>query len=247
LSREIRRIVVVTGAAGGIGRATVEVFNRNDWFVVGVDRATDRLPGTDRFIQADLSDAESIESTFAGLADLDHIDALVNNMGVQISKAVTSTTPTEWDTVMSTNLRAAYMATRLAYPMMRGHEGAIVNVSSVHAVATSRGAAAYATSKGALVALTRASALDLAGDRIRVNAVLPGAVGTSMLLSGLLTEGERAEAIRALESRTPLGRIGRANEIAEAILFLADHERSSFITGQILIADGGATARLSTE
>ena len=109
--------------------------------------------------------------------------------------------------------------------------------------------AVYAASKGALVALTRAAALEFAEDGIRVNAVLPGAVDTPMLRRSMEARGDSTveEALAVLAAKTPLGTIGQAHEIAEAILFLADPERSSFITGQLLTADGGATARLSTE
>ena len=111
--------------------------------------------------------------------------------------------------------------------------------------------AAYAASKGALLALTRALAIELAPDSIRVNAVLPGAVDTPMLRSGLtrghLQGANVQELMQDLGRRTVMGRVGRPEEIAQAILFLADGDRSSFMTGQTLVVDGGATARLSTE
>ena len=133
-------------------------------------------------------------------------------------------------------------------PLLRERRGAVVNVASVHAIATSAGLAAYAASKGAVVALTRAAALELAPEGIRVNAVLPGAIDTQMLRDGLSRGGPDIDAgMAALAERTPLGRIGRPQDVAEAVLFLADASRSSFITGQTLVVDGGATARLSTE
>jgi NAD(P)-dependent dehydrogenase (short-subunit alcohol dehydrogenase family) len=129
--------------------------------------------------------------------------------------------------------------------------GAIVNVSSVHAVATSKHIAAYAASKGGMLALTRALAIELAPDNIRVNTVLPGAVDTSMLRDGLNRDhagsGTAEERLENLARNTVSGKIGKPEEIAQTILFLADPEKSSFITGQPLVIDGGATARLSTE
>ncbi|MDO8755759.1 MAG: SDR family oxidoreductase, partial [Anaerolineales bacterium] len=129
--------------------------------------------------------------------------------------------------------------------------GAVVNVSSVHAVQTSANIAAYAASKGGLLALTRAMAIEFAPDHIRVNAILPGAVDTPMLRAGLgrghLGQGDMQERLDNLARRTVIGRVGRPEEIAHAIYFLADHEQSSFMTGQSMIVDGGATARLSTE
>ena len=145
--------------------------------------------------------------------------------------------------MLSANLRSVYLMSKYAHPLLRRGAGAIVNLSSVHAIATSEKVAAYAASKGAVLALTRAMALELAQDGIRVNALLPGAVDTPMLRTGIKSEIE----IDGLARRTPLGRIGQPEEIAQAALFLADDERSSFITGQALVVDGGATARLGTE
>ena len=127
----------------------------------------------------------------------------------------------------------------------------MVNVSSVHAVATSVNIATYAASKGGLLALTRAMAIEFAPDNIRVNAILPGAVDTPMLRSGLqrghLAGSEITDRLDNLARKTVNGRIGEPREIAHAIYFLADSTQSSFMTGQALVVDGGATARLSTE
>ena len=124
-------------------------------------------------------------------------------------------------------------------------------MSSVHAVATSKEIAAYAASKGGMLALTRALAIELAKDNIRVNTVLPGAVDTQMLRSGLnrdhAGEGTPDERLENLARKTVSGKIGKPEEIARAIYFLADQDQSSFITGQPLVIDGGATSRLSTE
>ena len=149
------------------------------------------------------------------------------------------------DGVLSANLRSVYIMSKYAHPQLKLGEGVIVNVSSVHAIATSESMAAYAASKGAVLALTRAMALELAPDGIRVNALLPGAVDTPMLRAGLARWPDIG--VNQLASRIPLGRIGKPDEIAQAALFLSDNERASFITGQALVVDGGATARLGTE
>lgn len=247
------RIVLITGAAGGIGSATGQAFAKAGWRVVGVDRAQAAdMSSLHRYTIADISDADESQRLFAEVAKEEgHIDAMVNNAAVQVCKPLVETTPTEWDETMATNVRAAYLAVRHAYPLLRTNGGAIVNVSSVHALATSANIAAYAASKGAILALTRALAIELAPDRIRVNAVLPGAVDTPMLHAGLKRGAGQAattqDLIKGLGSRTVMGRVGQPAEIAQAILFLADEQRSSFITGQSLVVDGGATARLSTE
>lgn len=248
-----QRVVLITGAAGGIGSATAQVFSDAGWHVIGVDRKQAEGPsGVVHFIQADISDPEAQKSIFDQVAaNGSRLDALVNNAAVQVCKPLLETTPEEWDMVMSNNLRSVFLGVQHAYPLLRERKGAIVNVSSVHAVATSCNIAAYAASKGALLALTRAMALEFGPDGVRVNAILPGAVDTRMLRAGLNrghVEGENMEdLIRGLGQQHVMGRVGRPEEIGRAILFLADNEQSSFMTGQALIVDGGATARLSTE
>ena len=243
------RRVVITGVCGGIGRATAALFRKHHWDVVGFDReAWDGNPGLTHFEQLDFSDADATEAKFAALAH-ERVDALVNNAGVSLSARLDDTSIAQWDHVMNVNVRAAFVTTRCLIPALAG-AGGIVNVSSVHAIATTGQVTAYAASKGALLALTRASALELAPNGIRVNAVLPGAVDTPMLRAGLVRldpEGDPESLLDGLAQRTPIRRIGDPAEIAEAILFLADSERSGFCTGQAMVVDGGATSRLSTE
>ena len=180
------------------------------------------------------------------------LDVLVNNAAFQVTKPLVETTVEEWDMVMASNLRSVFLGAKLAYPLLKAEGGgAIVNVSSVHAVATSANIAAYAASKGGLLALTRAMAIEFAPDNIRVNAVLPGAVDTPMLRAGFHrgrdNEASEESQLAALAAKTVNGRVALPNEIASVIYFLSDNAQSSFITGQGLLADGGATCRLSTE
>jgi len=249
------RTVLITGAAGGIGRATVRLFADYGWQVIGVDRAEfgAAFPDSGIFIQSDISEPANLEEIFRKAQSFSpRLDALVNNAAVQIAKPLLETSVEEWDGVMVSNLRAVFLAVKLAHPLMKsaGH-GAIVNVSSVHAVATSANIASYAASKGGLLALSRAMAIEFAPDQIRVNAILPGAVDTPMLHAGLsrghVGQGSLPERLENLASKTVIGRVGKPEEIAHAIYFLADETQSSFMTGQALIVDGGATARLSTE
>jgi NAD(P)-dependent dehydrogenase (short-subunit alcohol dehydrogenase family) len=250
-----QKTVLITGAAGGIGRATVGLFAESGWKVVGVDRAAfgDGFPASGLFIQADISEPQNLEAIFQQTrAFSDRLDALVNNAAVQVAKPLLETSVEDWDAVMVSNLRAAFLAVKLAHPLfVTAGGGAIVNVSSVHAVATSANIASYAASKGGLLALTRAMAIEFARDNIRVNAILPGAVDTPMLHAGLsrghVGAGSLPERLENLANKTVIGRVGKPAEIAHAIYFLADATQSSFMTGQALIVDGGATARLSTE
>jgi NAD(P)-dependent dehydrogenase (short-subunit alcohol dehydrogenase family) len=239
-----RKVAVITGAAGGIGAAAAGLFLEHDWDVVSLDRAEIRTPCA-LTIRADLSRLEDLERAIAQVKSVcSRIDALINNAAEQLAKSLIETEPAEWDALMSTNARAVYLLMSRFYPLLKPVKGCIVNIASIHALATSPGIAAYAASKGALVALTRAVALEFANVGIRVNAVLPGAIDTPMLAAGLTRPGQ---SLQALAAKHPLGRIGRPEEIAEAIYFLADSDRSSFITGQTLVVDGGASARLSTE
>jgi glucose 1-dehydrogenase len=183
------KTVLITGAAGGIGRATVQLFAQKGWRVIGVDRAPfdDEFPATGRFIQADISRPDVLERIFFQAREFTPtLDALVNNAAYQVAKPLLETTVEEWDAVMASNLRSVFLSAKLAHPLFQqAGGGAIVNVSSVHAIQTSANIAAYAASKGGLLALTRAMAIEFAPDEIRVNAILPGAVDTPMLRAGL--------------------------------------------------------------
>lgn len=246
------RTVFITGIAGGIGRATAAVFAAAGWRVVGCDLAaamtSPHVHPTD-YYQIDLAWADDVADLCRELSPRHpRLGAFVHLAAHQVCNAVEDTALSAWETVMAVNVRAAFLLTQGLLPSLRAAQGSIVNIASVHAAATSANIAAYAASKGALVSLTRALAVELA-PTVRVNAVLPGAVDTPMLHAGL----QRGEAVNtnaglaALGQRTVLGRVGQPSEIAQAIMFLADNRLSSFMTGQTLTVDGGATACLSTE
>jgi NAD(P)-dependent dehydrogenase (short-subunit alcohol dehydrogenase family) len=246
--------VLITGAAGGIGRATVSLFTQKGWHVIGVDRADfgGGFPTDGLFVRSDISRPEDMQAIFDQAHQFtDSLNALVNNAALQVAKPLIQTSVEEWDMVMASNLRSVFLGVKLAYPLLKAGSGAVVNVSSVHAVQTSANIAAYAASKGGLLALTRAMAIEFAPDNIRVNAILPGAVDTPMLRAGLgrghVGQGDMQERLDNLARKTVSGKVGKPEEIAHAIYFLADNEQSSFMTGQALVVDGGATARLSTE
>ena len=249
------KTVLITGAAGGIGRATVAIFAEKGWRVIGVDRADfgDGFPVDGLFIKSDISRSEDMEFIFEKAQSFTNsLDALVNNAALQIAKPLIETTVEEWDAVMASNLRSVFLGVKLAHALLKvDGGGAVVNVSSVHAIQTSANIAAYAASKGGLLALTRAMAIEFAPDSIRVNAILPGAVDTPMLRAGLgrghVGGDDVQERLDNLARKTVNGKVGLPEEIAHAIYFLADNEQSSFMTGQALVVDGGATARLSTE
>ena len=249
------KTVLITGVGGGIGRACAYHFAEKGWRVIGVDRSDcgEDFPSNGRFINADISHPASAEVIFQQAKNFHpSLDVLVNNAAVQVAKPLVETTVEEWDAVMASNLRSVFLFVKLAHPLLKAAGGgAIFNVSSVHAIQTSANIAAYAASKGGLLALTRAMAIEFAPDNIRVNAILPGAVDTPMLRAGLgrghVGHGDIQERLYNLARKTVSGKVGKPEEIARAIYFLADNEQSSFMTGQALVVDGGATARLSTE
>lgn len=245
------RYVVVTGACGGLGRAIVAKFRAEKWHVIGIDRLE---PGdevqVDDFLLADIGAEGEVARVFKDIARYQRLDALINNAAVQLNKPIAETSDEEWAMVINTNVRSAFQAIRESTALLSASRGAVVNISSVHAIATSINVAVYAISKGALSALTRSAAVELAASGVRCNAVLPGAVDTTMLREGL----DRRPHPRGpggnfqdLAAGTPLGFIATPAQIAPSVYHLADGEQSPYTTGQMLVVDGGVTAKLGTE
>ena len=249
------KVAVITGMSAGIGRATYEALAEAGAGVMGCDvraegeevAAALRGRGLEAaFSLTDVSRREEVERLVAAtVARFGGLDVVVNNAAVGVfHKTVESTEEDEWDRTLAINLKSVYLVSRAAVPPRRARGGgSIVNVSSVHAYATTEGVAAYAAAKGGVLALTRQMALDLARDKIRVNALVPGAVETSMLQQHARLEGKSYEELGFVFDERQIGRIGRPEELARAVLFLASEE-SSFMTGAPLIVDGGLLARL---
>lgn len=229
--------VVVTGAAGGVGSACVDTFQAAGIHVVGVDVA--ESSAADVHLQIDIADPGCGEQLAERIGS-QPVDGLINNAAVQLNRSAVETSAADFDSVYRVNLRAPLLLGSALKDVLARRRGFIVNVASIHALATSTKVSVYAASKGGLVALTRALAIEWAPE-IRVNAVLPGAIETEMLIDGLSRSGS---SIEELASRHLLKEVGQPRDIAEAVLFLA---RNSFATGTSLVVDGGATARLSTE
>ena len=238
------KTVLVTGAAGGIGKSVCEVFLREGYKVIGVDcRETSGLPfDVIHFDISKLRKADSVCDEFYLRVEAlteGRLDALVNNAAVQVVKPVEQLTAYDWDITLDTNLLSPFWLVQRFLPLMRKAGGSVVNISSIHAAQTKKGFAAYSTSKGALVSLTRALALDLAPE-IRVNAVLPAATDTPMLCDGFKNN---PNGLGELGVYHPIGRIAQPEEVAKVVLFLAGPQ-SSFITGTAVMVDGGISACL---
>jgi NAD(P)-dependent dehydrogenase (short-subunit alcohol dehydrogenase family) len=241
------RVAIVTGGARGIGAAVAAALAADGMTVASIDIADADAPGAHGgarlVIRADVSRADEVAGAVGLVAEnLGRIDVLVNNAGVIDVHAVHDTPEEDWDRVMAVNVKSVFLMSRAVIPHMRaGGGGSIVNISSVHAVATVPRLAAYAASKGAVLSLSRQMALDYADDGIRVNAVVVGGVDTQMSADHGAAIARDGVVIAA--SHGAVGRQAQPEELASVVAFLAS-PRSSFITGTPVIADAGMLARL---
>ncbi|HZG50747.1 MAG TPA: glucose 1-dehydrogenase [Pyrinomonadaceae bacterium] len=243
------KVALVTGASSGIGRATAFKFATAGARVALVGRDAEALEavageivklGGEAFaVAADVTQepdakramSESVER-FGGL------DVLVNAAGGLVNGTVETTTLDAWDAMLDVNLRAVFHLMQLAIPHLETRQGNIVNVSSVTGLRAFPGVLAYCVSKAGVDQLTRCAALELAGKKIRVNAVNPGVVRTQVHRRGGMSEEAYASFLEHSRTTHPLGRIGEADEIADLILFLAS-ARAAWITGATYSIDGG--------
>ena len=238
------RAVIVTGAAGGIGAALCERMRKDGYIAIGIDRHD--APEADTHLQVDLGRIEQLVDVGRELARDYELKAVVHNGAVQPMGGAGETPWEEWANALRVNVIAVDALIAGARENLAANDGSVVVISSVHGRATTGGITAYATTKAALEGWVRSAAMDLAPD-IRVNAVAPGAIDTAKLREGFARWGESAEERKAiLRQRTALHRIGEPSEVAGAVSFLIGDD-ARFITGTVLVVDGGATARLGSE
>ena len=247
------KVAVITGGGNGIGRATAELFAQEGATVALVDldaealeiakNAIEAAGGRALAIQADVSSEDdakrAIETTFEQLG---RIHILFNNAGIARRSTVVDISIDDWDKAVAVNLRGVFLMSRFAIPRIaEGGGGAIINTGSGWGLVGGGKAASYCATKGAVVNLTRAMAIDHATQNIRVNCVCPGDVDTKLLRSEGEQLGMDSAAWMAESADRPMQRVGRPEEIAQAVLFLAT-QRSSYITGTTMVVDGGGLA-----
>jgi len=243
------KVAIVTGAAGGVGRAAVAELVGRQARVVAVDVApeVDTLSG--HFgagvvtLQGDVTKMTTAdEAVQLALTRWSRIDCLLNISGVTVPKNILEITEDEWHTVMDGNAKSVFVMCKRVIPeLIRAGGGAIVNTASISSVVGLAGQSAYCASKGAVLQLTRQLAVEYASHGIRVNAVGPGAIDTPFLTRYFEAQPDPAATRKAVAAAHPLGRWAEPEEVASALVYLASPQ-ASFVTGAILMVDGGYTA-----
>jgi NAD(P)-dependent dehydrogenase (short-subunit alcohol dehydrogenase family) len=250
------RVALVTGGAYGIGRGIVQEFARTGEAVVIADLDAKRgvalessiaaAGGKVLFVRTDVRVESQIQALMARVSEVfGRVDVLCNNAGIERYRRAEEYTIEDWNSISETNLRGAFLCTKYAYPLLKKVRGCIVNISSVQGLASELQISAYAASKAGLLGLTRGMALDFAADGVRVNVVCPGAIRSGMMEPFIKDKPDPEEAVRAIGRTIPLGRVGQPEDIAHAVYFLAS-PAASYITGAVLVVDGGLLSRLST-
>jgi len=239
------KVAIVTGGSSGIGRAIVELFAKEGAKVVIADmQESDMVEtvkhGWTKYVRTDVRECAQVQRLVeACVNEFGGIDIVCNDAGVGQNQPVVDTTEEDWDKIVDTNLKGVFLVCKYALPhMVKRKSGTIVNISSQLGLTALPGRGAYCASKAGVILLTKVLALEYAQRNIRVNCVCPGPIQTPMLEFTHSQDVDPAESKRNLLSMVPLARIGMPEEIAQAVLFLVS-DRSSYVTGQYLIVDGG--------
>lgn len=250
------KVVVVTGAAAGIGKAIALAFSELGAAVAVVDvegKGKDVVEeiknkgGTAVFSRTDISRDGAVRQMSEKIKQqLGKVDILVNNAAIAISGSIMDVSINDWHHVLNVNLTGAFLCSKYCVPYMESNGGGvIINIASVQGIATEQDNAVYSASKGGLIALTKSMALDLAPKNIRVNCVCPGAIETENVQQALSEYPEPEKACREWSDLHAMRRLGKPEEVANVVVFLASG-LSSFMTGSSVIVDGGMLASFGT-
>lgn len=244
------RVSILTGAVGGLGRATARQLVEQGYQIalvdvdtVGLKELSSSLGGAVASYPVDLTDGWAIDEMVAAVdREFGRVDLLVNNAGTAIRGTVEETEPADWDRIMAVNVTAMYRASRAVIPRFRAAGGGvIINISSAAAIAAVANRAAYCASKAAVIGLTRAMAVDHTAEGIRVNAICPGVIDTPWVHRIAAASDDPSATLTAMAARQLTGRMGTPDEVANAILFLAS-DQATFVNGAAFVVDGGFTA-----
>lgn len=243
------RVVVITGAASGIGRASAKEFAREGAQVVVADiklagaqetvKQIETAGGVAIAVETDVAVAESVQSLVEQtLHSFARINVLFNNAAIQVNKTVEDTTVEEWNREIGINLGGVFLCSKLFLPHLRSTKGSIINMASVNGFFVEPMCAGYCATKGAIIALTKAMAIDHGRDGIRVNCICPGYIDAGLAWEYFEAQPNPAEARTAAGKLHALGRIGRPEEVGRLAVFLAS-EDASFMTGSAVAVSGG--------
>ncbi len=248
------KVALVTGAGSGIGQATALLFAAEGAKVAVADVDSARIEDTVNIIktnggealalQVDATNSSQVETAVAKVVSVyGRIDILFNNVGTVLIRELADTTEDEWDTILRTNLKSAFLFSKYTLPHMRRQGGgAIVNTGSELGLVGAPSYTAYCASKAGIVLLTKALALECAKWKVRVNCICPGATQTRMLDTEIAHYSDKESITKSIIENIPVGRIAKPKEIAQAVLYLAS-DASSYMTGATLSVDGGTTAK----
>ena len=257
MSESYESVAIVTGGAKGIGRAISLAFANSGAHVMCADMDIDagkqleqealKLSGAIEFFECDVSKSANCKALIDAAARRGNIQVVCNNAGIQPHASFVPAHELDeslWDSILSVNLKSAFLTTKYAVPEMKAHGGGvIINIASVQALQSTKASAAYAASKGGILSLTRQLALEYAADNIRVLAINPGVIETPLVADVLARAGDSENTLRkGIAAAHPLERLGRPEDVASLALFLASDE-ACFMTGEDVCVDGGLMAK----